>query len=314
MSEVRGQRTEDRGSMFFFVIFICGLPLLNFITGCKTKAQEAKTQESIPVRVQQVKLTDLDEAVEYVGDIRAQEEVTVYPKVTGKIIKKIKEDGAAVKKGDAIAYIDRDEVGLKFQEAPVESPIDGIIGRVYVDIGTNVSPQDRIALVVSMEKMKINLDIPEKYLARVSLGQKAALYVDAYPEEKFTGEVAKISPVVDIGTRSFPIEITASNSELRLKSGMFAKVSLILGSHPQAALIFKEAIVGHFPDTYVYIVKNNKALMSKITLGISSGPYVEVLDGVTEGDMVVIVGQQRLYDNAPVSVEMSNSSSTGYWR
>ncbi|MFH0838658.1 MAG: efflux RND transporter periplasmic adaptor subunit [Candidatus Omnitrophota bacterium] len=259
--------------------------------------------EVIPVRAMKVALRDLNKMLEYVGDIKAQDEALVYPKVTGKISEKVKEDGASVSKGDAIAYIDRDEVGLKFEKAPVESPLSGIVGRVYVDIGSNVSAQTPVALVVSMDTVKIDLNIPEKYLPALSLGQEARVTVDAYPEEEFIGSVTKISPVLDLETRTAPIQILIDNKEHRLKSGMFAKVKLIIDRHKNVPTILKEAIMGKTPDCYVYVIENNKAVYRRVTMGIREGAYFEILDGLKENESVVIIGQQRLKDGALVNVE-----------
>ncbi len=278
------------------------------IAGCQPKVEKKEVQEAIPVKVARVELRELNEVLEYVGNIKARGEVVVYPKVSGKITEKVKVDGEQVNKGEVIAYIDRDEVGLKFQRAPIESPIAGVVGRVYVDIGENVTAQTPIALVVDITKVKIALDIPEKYIPKVSLAQEAEIMVDAYPQEKFVGKVTKISPVVNLENRAAPIEITLDNQGQRLKSGMFARVSLIIEQRPSALVILKEAIMGKEPDNYVYSVENNKAVMKKITLGIHSGPYYEVLEGIKEGDLVVIVGQQRIYDNAPVTVEINNGN------
>jgi multidrug resistance efflux pump len=120
----------------------------------------------------------------------------------------VKEDGSPIKIGEVIAYIDRDEVGLKFEKAPVESPLSGTVGRIYVDIGSSVTAQTAIAYVVSMDNVKTNLNIPEIYLPKINVGQAAEVFIDAYPDEKFIGIVTKVSPVVDLDTRTAPVEIT----------------------------------------------------------------------------------------------------------
>ncbi len=288
-------------------IFIAGLAAVLFFSGCQNKPDAVKAgaaSEAIPVKAEKVILRDIFETLDYVGNIKAKDEVIVYPKVSGKIIQKVKEDGNTVEKNEAIAYIDRDEVGLKFEKAPVQSPLSGIIGRVYVDIGQNVDMQTPVALVVSMDKVKIDFDTPEKYLPRVSLGQQARINVDAYPQQEFLGQVSKISPVVDLTTRSAPVEITVDNPGHRLKSGMFAKVRLILEEHKNVPVILKEAVIGREPDLYVYVIENNRAVLKKITLGLREGPYYQVREGLKQGDIVVIMGQQRLRDNAQVSVEI----------
>ncbi|MBM3248075.1 MAG: efflux RND transporter periplasmic adaptor subunit [Candidatus Omnitrophica bacterium] len=279
------------------------LLLLFAAIGCEKMAAVKNNDQNIPVKVKKVELTDLAKTLEYVGSIKAQDEAKVYPKVSGKIIEKLKEDGSIIEKGEAIALIDRDEVGLKFKKAPVESPISGIIGRVYVDIGASVTSQTAIALVIKMDKVKINLDIPEKYLPRVSLGQEANISVDAYPQEKFIGLVTKISPVLNLENRAAPIEITIENTDHRLQSGMFAKVELVIEEFKNVLTILKESIIGKYPDTYVYVIENNKAALKKIVLGNRQGSNYEVKEGLKEGEPVVIIGQQRLFEGAQVKAE-----------
>ena len=275
--------------------------------GCG-KARERKAKdEAIPVRVMKVERKDLNKILEYVGNITGQDEAIVYPKVSGKIVEKVKEDGSYVRKGEAIAYIDRDEVGLKFEKAPIESPLTGTVGRVYVDIGSSVTPQTAIALIADMTQAEIDVDIPEKYLPKVSLGNKAEITVDAYPEKIFKGQVKKISPVVDIATRTAPIEIVIDNNGRKcLQSGMFTKVKLIIGENKNVNVILKEAVLGKEPDTYVYRVENNKAVLKKVKLGLRQGPLIEVTEGLKEGDFVVIMGQQRLRDGCLVTAEESD--------
>ncbi len=100
-----------------------------------------------------------------------------------------------------------------------------------------------------------------------------------------------------------------------LTAGMFARVSLIIKKASSVPVLLKEAILGKGQDTYVYIIEDDKAVMKKIILGIHSGPYYEVREGIKEGDLVVIFGQQQLYDNAPVMVETDvrqvNANATG---
>ena len=287
-----------------FIIIFCIFSLAIFIGCQRRKIEKPKEKEVIPVKVIKVKCMDIYESLEYVGSIKAEDEAMVYPKVSGKVIQKVKEENSSIEKGEVILYIDRDEVGLKFEKAPVESPISGVVGKVFVDIGANVNPQIPVALVVNMDRVKINLEIPEKYIADITLGLKAKIKVDAYPEKEFLGEITKISPIVDLTTRAFPIEITVNNQEHLLKSGMFAKVVLLLKEHKNVPVILKEAIIGKEPDTYVYVIENNLAHLKRITLGIKQGPYYEVKEGIKENDLVVILGQQRLYENVLVTTEI----------
>lgn len=281
---------------------IVAAAVLLFVSGCQKSGPGEAPQPKIPVEVSKVSLQDLAESIDSVGDIKAQEEALIYPKVSGKIIEKLKEDGSYVRKGEPLCYIDRDEVGLKFEKAPVESTLSGFVGRFYPDIGANVTTQTAVALVVSMDKVKIELAVTEKYLPRVSLGQRAKVRVDAWPQEEFTGELTRISPVLDLSTRSAPVEITVDNPEGRLQSGMFARVELILEERKDVPVILKEAVMGREPDTYIYVIQNGRAVLRKVSLGVRQGPYYEVRQGLQEGEEVVVMGQQRLFDGAAVSV------------
>ena len=279
-------------------------PALFFLIGCGGGDEvKSKEQSVIPVKAAEVKVRDINKTLDYAGDIKAQDEAIIYPKINGKIIEKLKEDGNSIQKGDVIAYVDRDEVGFQFEKAPVESYLAGIVGRVYVDKGTSVTTQTPIALIVDINNVKVKLDIPEIYLSRVSVGQSAEISVDACPQDKFTGKVSKISPVLDLDTRTAPIEIIISNLDHRLKPGMFARVKLIIEEHKNVPVILKEAILGNEPNLYVYIANGKNAFQRNVKLGIHQGAYFEVVSGLKGGELVVIMGQQRLYDNALISVE-----------
>lgn len=282
--------------LIFMLCFFC-------IAGCGKGKDIAKKEEAIPVKVMKVELKNIQNSLDYVGDIKAQDEAKVYPKVNGKIIEKLAKDGAAVKKGDIIAYIDRDEVGFKFEKAPVESPLTGIIGRVYVDKGATVTPQTPIALVVDMDKVKVDLNIPEDYLSKISIGQSVEITLQSYPDKIFFGKVSLISPILDLETRTAPVEISIPNSGYRLKSGMFVQARLILEEHKKVPVIAKEAVMGKAPYFYVYVINENLARQKSVKLGIRQGADYEVTDGLKEADLVVVMGLQKLYDGAAVIAE-----------
>ncbi|MFA4988067.1 MAG: efflux RND transporter periplasmic adaptor subunit [Candidatus Omnitrophota bacterium] len=281
--------------IWFLVIFL--------FAGCQDKSRLVSEKEVVPVKVYKVELQSIKNTLDYVDDIKAQDEAVIYPKVNGKIIEKTKEEGDRVERGDVVAYIDRDEVGFKFEKAPVESPLTGIIGRTYVDKGTSVTPQTPIALVVDMDKVKIDIDITEENIPKIAIAQEAEITLQAYPGEEFVGKVSKISPVLDLETRTAPIEIIIPNADHRLKSGMFARVQLIMEEHKNVPVIIKEAVMGRGDDTYVYVVKDNAAYQRNVKLGIRQGAYYEVSEGLQEGDLVVVMGQQKLYNGVAVMAE-----------
>lgn len=296
---------KNKRWIFLFLIIVLAVGFL--IGRVRSKAQQGESAtalpSAVPVRVMKVSLRDMSDIIEYAGDIKAQAEVEVYPKVSGKIIEKVKEEGSFVRQGEAIIYIDRDEVGQTFEKAPVESPLSGFIGRVYVDIGSYVTAQTAVAVVIDMERVKINLDLPEVYLPKVSLGQEAVISLDAYPDKEYRGKVTKISPLLDAGTRTAFVELTVDNQLHELKSGMFARVRLIMQEYKNVPVVFKEALLGAAGDYAVYVIREQKACLQKVSAGLRQGPFVHILQGLVEGDAVVIVGQQKLFEGASVIAE-----------
>jgi membrane fusion protein, multidrug efflux system len=289
-----------------FMRIITALVFLLAVFGCQKKeaiSVKDAASEAIPVKVVTVKSETMQEFIDYVANVKAQEETQVFPKVTGKIVEKVKQEGDPVAKGEVIALVDRDETGLKFAQAAVESPLSGVVGKVLVDIGASVSPQTPVALVVDMEKVKIFLDVPEKYLPSMSVGISASVGVEAYPEENFTGIIVRISPIVDIATRTCQVEIAIDNKEHKLRSGMYAKVKVVTREYKDAIALLKEAILGREPQQYVYVVKDNKAQLREVKTGVRQGPYLQIVEGLAQGDKVVIMGQQRLREGAAVLVD-----------
>ncbi|MCC6449578.1 MAG: efflux RND transporter periplasmic adaptor subunit [Candidatus Aureabacteria bacterium] len=272
------------------------------VSGCGSRETEEK--ERIPIRAVHAAAETISRTLDYASTIEAWDKAEVFPKVNGKIIEKLKEDGEPIDKGEVIAYIDRDEVGFKFEKAPVESPLAGLVGRIYVDKGTNVTAQTAVALVVAIDQVKVRLDVPERYLPQVSIGQTARVRVDAYPGTVFDGTVTRISPVVEIETRTAPVEISIDNADHRLKPGMFAGVQLVLEQRENVLTVLQEAVIGREPDTYVFVVNDGVARVRNVALGLRENYRVEVREGLKAGDMVAVMGQERLRDGAAVSVEI----------
>ncbi|MFA5038829.1 MAG: efflux RND transporter periplasmic adaptor subunit [Candidatus Omnitrophota bacterium] len=299
--ELQRNQSGWRGAVVGAGIF---LTAMTAVTGCQAKKQQQAVEaEAIPVRVMSVKEGIIRDSLDYVGDIKAQEEVYVYPKVSGKVLEKNTHEGQEVAKGDVILYVDRDEVGFTFEKAPVESPIAGIVGRLLVDIGSNVSTSTPVALVVDMDKAQINLSIPELYVPKISVGQEAKIMTDAYPGEIFSGKVSQVSPVLDKETRSAPIEILIDNPDHRLKPGMFAKAGLVMEEHIRALTVLKEAVLGSEGAFYVYVAEDGKARKQTVKTGLRIGSSIEITEGLKANDKIVIMGQQKLIDGANITIE-----------
>lgn len=270
----------------------------------KKQMQNAKPQKNkiVPVAVGSVESKTVEELLFLTGDIRGVNVAGVFPKVPGKMMKKIKEVGDAVVKGEIFALIDRDEPALKYAPAEVNAPLDGVITRYFVDLGQNLTPSIQLCEIAEISSVKAVVNVTEKDLPKVKLGQKARFTNDAYPKTVFEGKVMKISEALDLTTRSSEVEIVAQNPGNLLKPGMFARVKIVLGVHENARVIPKNALEQSMEKYFVYIVREGKAYRREVSTGLVFEEEVEILSGVEAGETVITIGWHNVNDGGDVEI------------
>ena len=266
------------------------------------KNNKSQKNQIVPVAVSRVESKTIEEQLFLTGDIRGFNVAGVFPKVPGKMMKKIKEVGDVVLKGEVIALIDRDEPALKYAAAEVNAPLEGVITRYFVDLGQNLTTSIQLCEIAEISFVKVVVNVTEKDLPRVKLGQKARFTNDAYPGKVFEGKVIKISEALDLTTRSSEVEIMADNSGHLLKPGMFARVKVILGVHDKANVVPKNALEQSMENYFVYVVREGKAFRKEVTPGLVFEEEVEILTGVESGQQVITIGWHNVSDGGEVEV------------
>ncbi len=287
------------GVIVLVVVLIIAGRMLSFRKGVET----VPVEEGVTVKVMETVKKDIRETISLTGDIKARERIEVYPRVSGKIIKKNVVEGDRIKKGQTIVLIDRDEPGFKFEPAPVDSPLAGIVGRVYVDLGTKVTPQTPIALIVDIDRVKVKIDVVEKDLPKIKIGQEVRVRVDAYPDKVFTGKAWKISPIVDPISRKAWVETLIPNPKHLLKPGMFARVEIIIKTHKDTLLLPHKALLKQNGQKIVFVVQDSRALLKRVETGLSDEESIEIVKGLAEGEIVIIEGNYGLSDNTLVIIQ-----------
>lgn len=276
------------------------------LAGCgKNEAPSANGKGSFPIGVTVAKALrrPMRESLHVVGDIVAEEEVVLYSKVTGKLVNYEVQEGGPVKKEETVAHIDRDEVGFKYQKTPVASTISGTVGRNYLDPGADVRLDTPVSLIVNFDTVRIKVAVVEREVPKIKQGEKALVQVDAYPEKIFEGTVSKVSPVIDIATRTAPIEIAVPNPGHALKPGMFSRVDIIVGEFSNEVVIPEEAVVSLQGETFVYEVVNGKATRKKVSLGIRVPGKVQVKAGLQGEEVIVVAGHQKIGEGSEVMIQ-----------
>ena len=183
------------------------------------------------------------------------------------------------------------------------SPINGIVTARNFDSGDMIGGEP-VVTIEQMSPVKLLVNVSESFYTRVRKGMDVNVKVEVYGDEIFHGKVSLIYPTVDPQTRTFPVEIKLPNKDLKVRPGMFARVTMNFGTQNHVVApdlsIIKQAGSG---DRYIYVYKDGKVSYNKVLLGRRMDDKYEIISGVSDGDQVVVAGQSRLTNGAEVSVE-----------
>ena len=191
----------------------------------------------------------------------------------------------------------------QLEDTKIKTPIAGYITSKNVDICSMVqgAPQPTfVANVVDISSLKVKVNVSETDVFALKTGDPVNVTTDVFPGIIFKGRIESISSKSD-EAHTYPIEIRVANqSSHQLKAGMFARVEFTTQKERATIVIPREAVIGSVKDPQVYIVENGFAKIRKIVVGGELGTSVSVLSGLTEGETVVINGQNNLVDNIKV--------------
>lgn len=190
----------------------------------------------------------------------------------------------------------------RLQNAKIVAPFRGEITRKYVDAGALVSPSTPLVNLVHTETLKIVANVLEKDIPLLKPGMKAKVRVESYPDRIFEGRVERINAALDLSTRTLQAEVYIPNPNRALKPGMFSNLEVVLVEKPQALVIPREAVVESGEETAVFVVKGKQAIRQLVTLGYEEDRMVEILKGLSEGDQIIIKGQQLIKDGSAVRI------------
>ena len=184
------------------------------------------------------------------------------------------------------------------------SPISGVVTQRNYDSGDLFGGLP-VVQVQQITPVKMNINISETLFKSVKVGTPVSVKVDAYGDEEFKGKVSLIYPTMDGATHTFPVEVQLSNSDGRVRPGMYARVTINFGTQKHVVVpdeaIFRQQGSG---NRYVYVYKDGKVSFNQVEIGRHLDDAYELLSGdVNDGDMVATTGLARLKDGLEVNVE-----------
>ncbi|CAN5283224.1 efflux RND transporter periplasmic adaptor subunit [soil metagenome] len=220
-------------------------------------------------------------------------------------------------KADAIqgVQLEKAELGLKsanlqratfieqINKTTIRAPFDGIVTAKLIEEGSFAAPGIPILQITDIKNLKFTINVPENDLRQFELNQSYSITADVYSEIPLTGKTTMIGSKANMGS-SFPIQFAVNNTtDLKIKSGMFGKVYLKSEKQEPGIMIPASAIIGTADQPQVYLIKNGKSVLQKITISKKTQNKAIVSSGLKEGDVIVTNGFINLFDGANVTVK-----------
>lgn len=208
-------------------------------------------------------------------------------------------DTALSQLSSARAQLESAEIQLAYTE--IRAPFEALVVTRNIKLAQYVTPGTTLFRISDFTPLLCRIEVPEKEFPRIRIGQPAHLRVEAYPGDRFSAEVARLRPTVDAGTGTFTTTLEV-DGQGKLRPGMFASVYLQTNTHDDAIVIPRDALVLDSLGDTVYIKSGDVAERREVRLGLRSENSVEVIEGLGEGDLLIVIGQDGLADGTPVSV------------
>ncbi len=304
--------------------------------------QSASAADEIPVNVIEARIGRFQDVISAVGTLKGEAEIELRFEVDGKIEEFNVSEGAKIRAGQIIARLSQRDANLKIQRAKLEleqkeklyalggiaktqldearlnmdvaqteldktqlrASREGILGDKDAEIGEFVNPQRKIATLVAIKNVVVEVGIIEKQIDKVYPGQKIIVTVDAYPGQVFDGKIETISPLISSdGSKTFSIRAKIPNANSLLLPGMFARAKVITYEADDAISIPNDALVKTSGGFQVFVVnKDNVAEARDVAVGYVATEFTQVESGLTPGEIVVVQKPPELKAGTKVKV------------
>lgn len=199
----------------------------------------------------------------------------------------------------ARAQSESDRIQLGYTE--IKAPFAGLVVTRYIHYAEQVNSGMPLFRISDFNPLLCPIQIPERDIPKVQIGQRAYLTLEAWPEERFPSKVLRIRPVVDAATGTVRVTLEVETKG-RLRPGMFARVFVQTETRADAVVVPRSALSLESIGDTVYVAEGDAASRRDVQLGFKEGDAVEVLSGVSEGERVVVVGQDGLSDGTPIQI------------
>jgi RND family efflux transporter MFP subunit len=214
--------------------------------------------------------------------------------------------GSQVKNAEVQATNARYELAnamLNLEKMNVKAPFDGVIVNLphYSD-EARVASNQPMASVMNYSNIFVEINLPESAIEFIQVNQPVHITHYTLPNDTLRGVISELSPAISSETRTFKGKILINNAELKIRPGMFVKADVVIEKAENTIVIPKNVMQSARDRRFVYIVERNVAVMRNVTTGIEDEENVQVLEGLSENDQLIIRGFETLRENSRVKV------------
>ncbi|RJR51562.1 MAG: efflux RND transporter periplasmic adaptor subunit [Desulfobacteraceae bacterium] len=192
---------------------------------------------------------------------------------------------------------------IEYERGFKPAPISGFVNYLHVDEGEYVDRGKPLLDLVDVEKIKINVDVPELDVRFMQVGQSVKVSVDALPGSEWTGTVDFVSYRADPGTKTFQVRVIIPNADHRVRPGMIARVAFLRRVIPEAVTAPLFSVVEKSGERMVFVEKDGVIHARTVSLGVIEGDRIQITKGLNPGDRLVVAGQTFVEEGMKVQVQ-----------
>jgi len=191
---------------------------------------------------------------------------------------------------------------VKINDAHIRSSIDGIVNKRMVEPGSVLAAGTKLFEIVDVSSLTLDIAVDEAQIINLKVGDEVKVKASVLPGKEFTGKIEFIAAKAD-QSLNFPVKIKVMNSaSAPLKAGMYGNAYFTFPQQEPVMLIERSAFIGGVSSNQVFVVENNKAVTRKVVTGRTIGDKVEVIEGLNEGEQIVVSGQVNLTEGSAVNI------------
>ena len=193
----------------------------------------------------------------------------------------------------------------QLRDSVIRAPFSGIVAKKFsneAEIVSSVMPSRPILWLMKIDRVKVEVEIPDVKMMVVRKGTPVDVKIDALPGKLFEGNVSRVNAMVDPISRNFKVETDIPNSEHMVKPGMFARITVKTDVVKDTIIVPQKAlVVDDAGNDAVFVLNDNEAVIKRVTVGVSNANMVEIRDGLKVGEKVIVTGNYGLEEGTGVS-------------